>query len=115
MAFHNSRTPGELIERIDGDVGALANFFSRFAIVIVANTLLLLGVLTVLFWEDWRIGLPILLCLVVSHRLAALRRADQILLLAEGHVTARGTLEELLQTSCEFRQLLREEGDQAGH
>lgn len=29
MSFHNNRTPGELIERIDGDVGTLANFFSR--------------------------------------------------------------------------------------
>ncbi|MEZ4865842.1 MAG: ABC transporter ATP-binding protein [Caldilineaceae bacterium] len=61
LAFHNSRTPGELIERIDGDVGALANFFSRFAIVLVANGLLLLGILTMLFWEDWRIGGTLLL------------------------------------------------------
>jgi len=60
MSFHNARTPGELIERIDGDVAALANFFSQFAIIIVANCLLLLGVLIALFWEDWRIGLPIL-------------------------------------------------------
>jgi ABC-type multidrug transport system fused ATPase/permease subunit len=28
MAFHNERTPGEMIERIDGDVTALSNFFS---------------------------------------------------------------------------------------
>lgn len=61
MAFHNNRTPGELIERIDGDVGGLANLFARFALVIVANSLLLLGILATLFWEDWRIGLPLLL------------------------------------------------------
>jgi ATP-binding cassette subfamily B protein len=30
--FHNSRTPGELIERVDGDVTTLANFFSQFVI-----------------------------------------------------------------------------------
>ncbi len=28
--FLNSHTPGELIERVDGDVATLANFFSRF-------------------------------------------------------------------------------------
>ena len=32
MPFHKKRTPGEMIERIDGDVTALANFFSQFVI-----------------------------------------------------------------------------------
>jgi ATP-binding cassette subfamily B protein len=27
LSFHNARTPGEMIERIDGDVTALSNFF----------------------------------------------------------------------------------------
>ncbi len=68
MAFHNARTPGELIERIDGDVGALANFFSQFALIVVANCLLLLGILIALFWEDWRIGLPILFFVLFAFR-----------------------------------------------
>ena len=29
MSFHNDRSPGELIERIDGDVAELSNFFSQ--------------------------------------------------------------------------------------
>ncbi len=70
MDFHNNRTPGELIERIDGDVGALANFFSRFALTIVANILLLLGILTMLFWEDWRIGLPMLLFVLFAFQMS---------------------------------------------
>jgi ABC-type multidrug transport system fused ATPase/permease subunit len=57
MAFHNVHTPGELVERIDGDVGELSRFFSRFVIVIVINILLFAGVLLVLFLTDWRIGL----------------------------------------------------------
>jgi len=59
MSFHNTHTPGELIERIDGDVTVLANFFSRFAIQIVGNTLLIGGVIIVLFLEDWRVGLAL--------------------------------------------------------
>ncbi len=57
MSFHNDRTPGELIERIDGDVTELANFFSQFALNLVANGLLMIGILAALFIEDWRAGL----------------------------------------------------------
>jgi ABC-type multidrug transport system fused ATPase/permease subunit len=57
MRFHNDHTPGELIERIDGDVTELATFFSQFALNLVANGLLLIGILVALFIEDWRAGL----------------------------------------------------------
>lgn len=57
MRFHNDHTPGELIERIDGDVTELATFFSQFALNLISNGLLLIGILTVLYIEDWRAGL----------------------------------------------------------
>src|SRR5215211_2589622 len=57
MKFHNDHTPGELIERIDGDVTELATFFSQFALNLVSNGLLLIGILVALFLEDWRAGL----------------------------------------------------------
>lgn len=56
LSFHKSRTPGELIERIDGDVTALANFFSQFVIQVLGSILLLLGVIAVLWTVDWRVG-----------------------------------------------------------
>jgi ABC-type multidrug transport system fused ATPase/permease subunit len=61
IAFHNIHTPGELLERIDGDVDRLAHFFSQFVLQILSGLLLLLGVLTLLFLEDWRIGLALTL------------------------------------------------------
>ncbi len=43
--------------------------------------------------------------LVVSHRKPALQRADQIILLEDGAVIARGTYDELLATVPQFRDL----------
>ncbi len=57
LAFHLQHTPGELIERIDGDVGILNNFFSRFVLVLVTNALIALGVIGILATIDWRMGL----------------------------------------------------------
>ena len=48
-------------------------------------------------------------CLVVSHRPAALRRADQVLLVERGRLVARGTLDELLASSPTMQQLWRAE------
>jgi len=48
-------------------------------------------------------------CLVVSHRRAALTRADRILLLEGGRLTGEGTLAELLESSAEMRALWAEE------
>lgn len=59
MSFHTAHTPGEMIERIDGDVMALSNFFSQFIQQVFGNILLVLGILLVLLFEDWRISLPL--------------------------------------------------------
>ena len=73
MSFHNAHTPGEMIERIDGDVTGLANLFSQFVIQVVGNGLLLVGILVFLFREDPRVGLGLtgftLITLILLNRL----------------------------------------------
>jgi len=71
--FLNSHTPGELIERVDGDVATLANFFSRFVVYLVSNALLTIGVLILLVQIDWLVavamGASALVGLLVMNRL----------------------------------------------
>ena len=54
--FHPEHTPGQLIERIDDDVTAVASSFSQFVIQVLENVLLLLGILAMLWIFDPRIG-----------------------------------------------------------
>ncbi len=55
-SFHAEHGAGELIERIDGDVSAIAGFFARFVVQVLGSGVFLLGVLVLLFREDWRVG-----------------------------------------------------------
>ncbi|MEV0199969.1 ABC transporter ATP-binding protein [Nonomuraea sp. NPDC050691] len=56
MDFHGRHTPGELIERVDGDVVAVSGFVVAFLMDVVAGALLLAGVLGVVFAADPRLG-----------------------------------------------------------
>jgi ABC-type multidrug transport system fused ATPase/permease subunit len=55
-AFHADHGAGELLERIDGDVAAIAGFFSRFVVQVLGSGVFLVGVLAMLWHEDLRIG-----------------------------------------------------------
>jgi ATP-binding cassette, subfamily B, bacterial len=88
MSFHKTHTPGELIERIDGDVSTLDDFLSQFSIRLIGNAILIVAILALLFREDWRLGLGLVIYTLIAfaalssvqrlgtRRWAAERQAD---------------------------------------
>lgn len=106
MAYHGKRTPGEMIERVDGDVIALAEFVVAFLLDVVASLLLLLGVLVIVLTVDLRIGLVLLVyCALVGF---AMVRAQRFAVPAATRVRERyaalfGNLEERLAGAEDIR------------
>ena len=106
MSFHNSKTPGEMIERIDGDVMDLAIFFSQMVIQVLGNLLLLVGVLIALFIEDWRVGLALTVFSIIA--LFTLNKMRHIATpywktAREAHADLYGFLEEQLAGTEDIR------------
>ncbi|SFE37954.1 ATP-binding cassette, subfamily B [Actinopolyspora alba] len=52
---------------------------------------------------------------VIAHRLATIRRADRILVIAEGRVAEQGTHEQLLEQGGHYAELYRTQFDDQGH
>jgi ATP-binding cassette subfamily B protein len=106
MSFHSDTSPGELIERIDGDVQELSNFFSQMVVRVVGNLVLLVGILFALFLEDWRLGLVYSVFAVVT--LFALNRVRGLAIphqkaLRAANAELFGYLEERLSGTEDIR------------
>ncbi|MHA1622594.1 MAG: ABC transporter ATP-binding protein [Candidatus Heimdallarchaeaceae archaeon] len=71
MTFHNKHKPGEMIERIDGDINTLAIFLSQFSVQLITSLLFVIGVLIAFFIKHWILGLSFtiftLLAIIVMY------------------------------------------------
>lgn len=106
MTFHNTMTPGELIERIETDVTALANFFSQFTVRILGNLILIVGTLAVLFLEDWRVGVAFSLFAGLTLYILAKMRSIAVPYWRTAHAASAdvfGFLEERLAGTEDIR------------
>jgi ATP-binding cassette subfamily B protein len=99
-AFHREHSPGELIERIDGDVFALSNFLSSAFLILLTNSIVITGIIVATFVISWQIGAILaaygLVAIVVLTRLRnfALAPYDRV---RETSASLFGFLEERLR------------------
>lgn len=99
MAWHGRHSPGQLIERIDGDVEALVVFFTNVVVHVLGNLVLMLAMLGVAFFIDPWAGLLLVVAAVaggtvlIKLRTAAVpaREAER-----EANAILYGDLEERL-------------------
>lgn len=106
MPFHKSHTPGELIDRVDGDVTRLSNFLSEFTVKVIGNGLLVVGILAFLFRESAWVGLGMLAYTLAT--LLVLRSIQQLAVprwVAERQASATlyGFIEERISGAEEIR------------
>ena len=97
MSFHHEHTPGEMVERVDGDTTTLSNFFSEFIISIIGSFILLIGVIILIYREDWRIGLALIGFVVIALIIYNLTRSIAVPIYTserEGYSKLFGFLEE---------------------
>ncbi len=106
MAYHRQRTPGEMIERVDGDVDAIAQFVVAFLLDVVVSVLLLFGVVAVVFAVDPRIGAVLLVycvALVVGMVRAQRLAVPAATTVRQRHAALFGQLEERLAGAEDIR------------
>lgn len=106
MSFHNARTSGEMIERIDGDITSLSNFLSQFSVRVFGGIILLLGILVALWLENRLMGAVLSGFVVLDMVVLNLtRRAGVPATRLEREASARlfGFVEERLQGLDDLR------------
>jgi ATP-binding cassette subfamily B protein len=64
--FHRTHTPGELIQRVDGDVTSVSDFLGKVVPKAAGALLLVVGMVVVLLFLDWRIALGMAVYLALS-------------------------------------------------
>ncbi len=99
MSFHNQKTPGEMVERVDGDTSTLASFFSALILQVAGGLLRLTLILLIVLREDWRIGVAMITFTVVAMFVFHLTRSVAVPIYAaerEGYAKMFGFIEERL-------------------
>lgn len=104
--FHRRHTPGELIQRVDGDVTNVSDFLSQVVPKVVGAIMMLGGMLGVLLVLDWRLGVGMIAyligasILVLSMRHRAVRESSDEM---GSYAKLYGGIEERLTATEDLR------------
>ena len=70
MGYHARHSPGEMIERVDGDLLGLSEFLSGFVAQALGGALLLIGTLAVVWWTNLLAGTTLTALVLVGGLVA---------------------------------------------
>ncbi|HEY3416544.1 MAG TPA: ABC transporter ATP-binding protein [Armatimonadota bacterium] len=109
MRFHHERSPGELIERIEGDCLDFANFFSQMVLRVGASCLLLFGILVTMFFINRELG--VVFTLFVAATVAGLYTVRGVAVpYQKAHRDAMTTLQGFLEERLAGTEDIRSSG-----
>lgn len=104
--FHRRHTPGELIQRVDGDVTSVSDFLGRVVPRVVGAAAMVIGMVGVLVVVDWRLALGALAYVLASAWLIVRGRHRAIGEASEemgAYAQLYGGIEERLTASEDLR------------
>ena len=104
--FHRRHTPGELIQRVDGDVTSVSELLGRVVPKALGAALLVGGMIVVVAVIDWRVGLGMLVYVAAAIALVLLLRQRAVAESSEelgAYARLYGGIEERLNASEDLR------------
>jgi ATP-binding cassette subfamily B protein len=115
LSYHDQAQTGDLISRVTSDVDAIQSFVSSGLLSALINTLILAGMVGVMFYIDWRftlIALSVapLLFGVVFHYTRQIKKASREVRKKEGQIVS--IIQEALSSIRVVKAFSREEYEQ---
>ncbi len=106
LEFHRTHSPGELIQRIDGDITSVSDFLSKIVAKAVSALLLVLGMVVVLTVLNWRLGLGFAVYALIAGWIAGRTRdraVGETVTEMAAHAKMYGGIEERLTAGEDLR------------
>ena len=112
LAFHDHERTGDLISRVTTDIDAIQSFITQALLGILVNLLTLVGMVSVMFYVEWKFTLialsvtPFLFVLIYSYT-RRIKKASRAVRKKEGEITS--VVEEVLSSIRVVKAFARED------
>src|SRR5205823_7533473 len=112
LAYHDQKQTGDLISRITSDIDSVQSFITSGLLGALINSLMLLGMLGIMFYLNWRFTLialstaPILFAVVYNYT-RRIKKASRAVRKKEGEIVS--VVEEVLSSIRLVKAFARED------